>query len=295
MLNLRFIDTLREVAEHGSFSSAARALQYTQPAVSRQVALLEREVGLPLLIRSRRGVYLTPAGKLVVEHAEVIRGRLRRLEAELAQHRDGSRISVALGGFPTAFVGLIPAIVKRLRSRDPNAEIELIRCGHDEAIDLVRKADLDLGLIFAHAEAADSTDVATVDLGEEHMLALLPKRHRHAGEAAVALESLRDEPWIVGAPDPSSAVIVAACQAAGFEPRIAHQTDDPLAIQSLVAAGIGVSLTTPWLAAALRRDVVLRPLTPPAPSRRLQAVLATPAGPGARLLLELAHEAARPD
>jgi len=295
MLNLRFVETLREVAERGSFSGAARALRYTQPAVSRQVALLEREVGLPLVIRSRRGVYLTPAGKLVIEHAEAIRGRLRRLDAELGELRDGSRISVVLGGFPTAFVGLIPAIVKRLRSHDPNAEIELMRCGHDEAIDLVRKADLDLGLVFAHAEAAASPDVATVDLGEEHMLALLPKRHRYAGEAAVALESLRDEAWIIGAPDPSSAVIVAACQAAGFQPRIAHQTDDPLAIQSLVAADLGVSLTTPWLAAALRRDVVLRPLTPPAPSRRLQAVVAMPAGPGARLLLELAHEVARWD
>ena len=59
MLNLRFVDTLREVAERGSFSAAAQALNYTQPAVSRQIASLERDAGMPLVVRSRGGIYLT--------------------------------------------------------------------------------------------------------------------------------------------------------------------------------------------------------------------------------------------
>jgi DNA-binding transcriptional LysR family regulator len=290
MLNLRFVETLREVAERGSFSAAAQALQYTQPAVSRQVALLEREVGMPLVVRSRQGVHLTAAGTLVVEHADAIRARLLRLDAELAEVRGGSRISVALGGFPTAFVGLIPAIVKQLLARDVHAQISLCRCGHDEAIARVRKGNLDLALIFAHTDAAaPSSDVEVIDLGDEPMLALLPLRHAGAMGGTVELEALRDEPWIVGAPDPSSSVIIAACRQAGFEPRIVHETDDPLAIQSLVAAGLGVSLTTPWLGTALRRDVVLHPLAPPPPTRRVQAVLAKPAGPGASLLLGLAR------
>ena len=290
MLNARSVETLREVAERGSFSAAAQALQYTQPAVSRQVALLEREVGLALVVRSRQGVYLTAAGRLVVEHGEAIRARLSRLQAELADLREGSRIIVALGGFPTAFVGLIPMIVKQLLQRDPDAQITLYRCGHDEAITRVRKAELDLALVFARLDVSlPPDDVEVVDLVDEPMLALLPRDHPAARRKVVPLPQLRDEAWIVGAPDPSSSVIVAACREAGFEPPIAYETDDALAIQSLVAAGLGVSLTTPWLAAALRKDVVLRPLAPPTPSRRVQAVHAKPIGPGASMLVELAR------
>ena len=84
MLDLSAVDTLREVAEQGSLSAAARTLHYTQPAISRRIAQLEREVGQPLLIRSRRGVYLTTAGELVVAHGEALRLRLLRMEIELA-------------------------------------------------------------------------------------------------------------------------------------------------------------------------------------------------------------------
>src|SRR5215218_2570272 len=138
MLNLRHVDTLREVAARGSFSAAAQALHFTQPAVSRQVALLERTTGTPLVVRSRQGVYLTAAGRLLVEHAEAIRTRLLRMEAELAELAGGTRPAVALGGFPTAFVGLVPEIVRRLLARAPEAAVSLRRCGHDEAIALVR-------------------------------------------------------------------------------------------------------------------------------------------------------------
>jgi DNA-binding transcriptional LysR family regulator len=291
MLNLRHVDTLREVAARGSFSAAAQALHFTQPAVSRQVALLESATGTPLVVRSRRGVYLTAAGRLLVEHAEAIRTRLLRMEAELAELAGGTRPAVALGGFPTAFVGLVPEIVRRLLARAPEAAVSLRRCGHDEAIALVRTAELDLALVFARADApARPHDLEIVDLTDEPMLALLPRSHALAGAEQVTLGDLRDESWIVGAPDPSSSVIAAACHAAGFEPRVTFETDDPLATQSLVAAGLGVSLTTPWLAAALRADVVLRPLAAPGPARRVSAVIAEPASPGARLLLELARE-----
>ena len=105
------------------------------------------------------------------------------------------------------------------------------------------------------------------------MLALLPAGHRHAGAGEVPLSELRDEGWIVGAPDPTSSVIVAACQRAGFEPRVAFETDDALTTQSLIAAGLGVSLASPWVERARRDDVVLVPLAEPVPTRRLQAAV----------------------
>jgi DNA-binding transcriptional LysR family regulator len=291
MINLKAVETLREVAGHGSFSAAAEALHYTQPAVSRQVAQLEREIGVPLVVRSRQGVHLTRAGRLVVDHAEAVRAQLLKLELDITELTEGSRLAIALGAFPSAFIGLVPSLLGRLRARAPQAEIALRRAGHDEAISLVRTAELDLALVFARPEVSVGfIGVQIVDLVDEPMLALLPRTHPLAEEAELSLAALEDESWIVGAPDPSSSVIVAACQRAGFEPRIAFETDDALATESLVAAGFGVSLSSPWLAAALRDDVVLRPLAPPTPTRRLQAVIAEPSGPPARLLLELARE-----
>jgi DNA-binding transcriptional LysR family regulator len=105
----------------------------------------------------------------------------------------------------------------------------------------------------------------------------------------VKLSDLAKERWIVGAPDPSSSIIVNACLAAGFEPNVVFETDDPLATQSLIAAGLGVSLSSPWVSAALREDVVLKPLAPPVPTRRVRALVADPPGLGARILLELAQ------
>ena len=177
MLNLTATRTLREVAARGSFSAAAAALNFTQPAVSRQIALLERSAGMPLVLRSRQGVQLTQAGRLVLEHADAIHARLQLLErgAELA---DGTRVEVVLGGYPTAFVGLVPTIVSALRARVPDARVALRRCGHDEALQLVRRGELDLALVFAHGGAdAPPADVRVVALGEEPLLALLPASH----------------------------------------------------------------------------------------------------------------------
>src|SRR4051794_41516268 len=108
MLDLKLVQTLREVAAHGSFSEAARALHFTQPAVSRQVAQLERDVGAPLVVRSRAGVTLTDAGRLVVEHGDAIAAQLQRLQAALDELRDGGPRRGALGALPTAFLGLLP-------------------------------------------------------------------------------------------------------------------------------------------------------------------------------------------
>src|SRR3954451_19227167 len=293
MLDLKLVQTLREVAAHGSFSEAARALHFTQPAVSRQVAQLEREVGAPLVVRSRSGVTLTDAGRLVVEHGDAIRAQLSRLDAAIEELRQGGPRRVALGDFPTAFLGLIPEILSALKGSHPTTEVRLERCGHDQGLTLVRRGDLDLALVFARPEV-DSAGIGVrlVELGLEPMLAMLPAGHRLAGAAQVPLVELGDEGWIVGAPDPTSSVISTACQRAGFEPRVAFETDDALTTQSLVAAGLGVSMSSPWLEQARRDDVGLVPLAPPVPTRRLQAAVPDPPGPASALLLKLAKNAA---
>jgi DNA-binding transcriptional LysR family regulator len=290
MLNLRAVEAVREVAATGSFSAAARALHLTQPAVSRQVSQLEREVGAKLVLRSRRGARLTPAGRLVLAHAEVIAARLARLETELEDLAGGNRVIARVGGFPSAFFDLVPALVQALQALPGESEISLKRCGHDEAGKLVRSGELDLAFVFARSGyEEDDEGVSFVDLASEEMLVLLPRDHPLAHEDGVALAELAGDAWITGARDRPSSLTLDACRAAGFEPRVAFETDDALAIQSLVGAGLGVALAAPSLRGALRDDVVLRPIAPPAPVRDVQAIVPDPASPTSELLLRLAR------
>jgi DNA-binding transcriptional LysR family regulator len=290
MITLRAVEAVREVAATGSFSAAARNLHLTQPAVSRQVSQLEREVGAKLVLRSRRGARLTPAGRLVLAHAEVIAARLARLETELDDLAGGNRVIARIGGFPSAFFDLVPWLVQALQALPGESDITLKRCGHDEAAKLVRSGELDLAFVFAGSGyEEDDEGVSFVDLSSEEMLVLLPRDHALAHEDGVALAELASDAWITGARDRPSSLTLDACRAAGFEPKVAFESDDALAIQSLVGAGLGVALGSPSLRGALRDDVVLRPIAPPAPVRDVQAVVPDPTSATSDLLLRLAR------
>src|SRR5438045_782004 len=111
MLDVRKMRVLREVAERGSFSAAAEALQYTQSAVSQQVAALEKEAGARLVERGPRGIRLTDAGAVVVRHAEAVLDRLARAEAELEAIAGLRGGRVRLASFASAGATLVPAAV----------------------------------------------------------------------------------------------------------------------------------------------------------------------------------------
>ena len=118
-LDVRRLKVLREVAARGSFSAAADALAFTQPSVSRQIATLEAEAGTRLVDRTARGVRLTPAGELLVEHADVILGRLAAAEAQLEALAELDAGRLRLGAFPTASATLTAAGHRRLRRGPP--------------------------------------------------------------------------------------------------------------------------------------------------------------------------------
>src|SRR3954453_13594903 len=107
--------TFRTVAHERSFSRAAERLSLTQPSVSHQVALLEPQIGLRLLARGRGGLRLTPAGDVLLEHADQIAWRLELADTQIAGLAAERRDHVRLGCFPTALAGFVPAAISRLR------------------------------------------------------------------------------------------------------------------------------------------------------------------------------------
>jgi DNA-binding transcriptional LysR family regulator len=282
MLNVARLKVLDEVARRGSFSAAADALDYTQSAISQQIAALEQEAGMTLLERHPRGVSLTAAGQTLVGHAEGILARLESAEAALGAIAGlrGGRLRMA--SFPTAGATLMPLAIATFRARHPDIELTLAEGEPEQIAPRLRAGELDLALLFEFGDSAGAEELTRVELLEDPLYLALPREHKLATKRKLRLEDLSGEAWVqTSSSSPCARQVVRSCHAAGFEPNVAFESDDYQTVQGLVAAGVGVALI-PELALnpVVREDIAIRALSPRPPVR--QVVAATPAG--ARLL-----------
>ncbi|MHB8657025.1 MAG: LysR family transcriptional regulator [Solirubrobacteraceae bacterium] len=309
MLDPRRLRVLCEVARVGSFSAAAASLGYTQPAISRQIATLEAEVGAMLVRRVPQGVVLTEAGRLLAQRGETVIARLRDIELELQALTglEGGRLR--LGSFASAAAAILPPAVACFRARYPAVELTVISSDPIDSIPRLRSGELDLALSHDALGAAlppggsvsiaasdGSGAVELVHLFDDPMYVALPSGHRLSATEPLALNALAGEPWMLATSQscPDSRLFLGACRAAGFEPQIAFQNDDYQAILGFVAAGVGVALVPDMVLRGLRDGVLIRVLDPPAPPRPICA--AFPAGyrsPPAAAMLEVLQEVAQ--
>jgi DNA-binding transcriptional LysR family regulator len=282
MLDARRLLTFRAVAHVGSFSRAADALALSQPAVSQQVASLERELGTPLLVRGRGGAVTTDAGALLLEHADAVAARLDLAGVQMEALVSGARRTLRLGAFPSALASVVPDAIGALRARDPELQVAVEEGALADIAAGVRSGRLDLAIGFQDAAAPprDHGGLRREELAQEPMLAVLGAGHPLAGRRRIALEELRDDPWTAPSRD---GLVVAACRAAGFEPRVVLLIRDPLAVRAVAAAGMAVTLTPRLLARLGLPGVANVELTEPVPRRSLYALL-PPAGAHERAL-----------
>src|SRR5215211_409118 len=125
MLDARRLMTFRAVAREGSFSRAAEALALSQPAVSQQVAALERELGTALLVRGRGGTVPTEGGRLLLEHADAVADRLALAGVQMGALVAGERRTLRLGAFPSALAAVVPEAIAALRAAQPALEVAI--------------------------------------------------------------------------------------------------------------------------------------------------------------------------
>jgi DNA-binding transcriptional LysR family regulator len=302
MIDVRRLRVLREVAQCGSFSAAGEALGYTQPAVSQQIAALERETGAVLVDRNARGVRLTDAGRTLVEHAEGILGRLAAAEQELEALAGLKGGRLRLASFPSAGATLLPLAIAQFSQHHPAVELSLVESEPEEAIPQLKAGELDLALVYEYADVRaaqqgiDETDVDLLHLLDDPMHLALPPDHPLARRRTVKLEDLSEDLWVQGDGTGSCGQMhLAACQSAGFSPRVGFETNDYNVVQGLVAAGVAVSLIAELALTNLREDIVVRPLGKQAPIRHVWA--ATLAGayrsPAVEAMLEVMQVAAQ--
>ncbi|HPG75283.1 MAG TPA: LysR family transcriptional regulator [Rhodoglobus sp.] len=253
-LDLHSIRIVRAIAEHGTISAAARALGYSQPAISQHLRRSEARLGTPLVIRSGRGVRLSEAGQVVARHAVAITSALDAASGDLAELVGLAAGTVRVAAFPTASSTLVPRLLASMRQRHPGITVGYVEAEPPEAIAMLRDGAVDLAITFAYpgdrSDPHRPADVSleSVPLFTEPVVLALPDRHALADRQQVALADLADERWIAGCPL-CRGHLLAACEAVGVTPNIELETDNAIAVLTLVAAGLGVALL-PQLALA---------------------------------------------
>src|SRR5215472_4864348 len=247
MLDVTRLKVLVAVARHGSVTAAARALNYAQPSVSHHIARLEAETGTQLLERVGRGIRLTEAGRLLAERAEEIIGRLDSAEAELAAHVGLREGRVRLAAFPSALGTLVPAAAVRLAAETPGMDFMLTEAEPPEALRMLRAGYVDVAVVFLHYQQdLDGAPPEPADEGTRGVLLLDEPVHlvtaaaANGTEPAADLATYAESRWIAGC-ERCRSYLVRQCGAAGFTPKISFTTDDYVAVQALVAAGLGVT------------------------------------------------------
>jgi DNA-binding transcriptional LysR family regulator len=246
-----------EVCRTGSIRAAAEATGFTQPGLSRQVAALEREVGVRLLHRGPRGVVPTAAGAALLPHARLLVSEARR-GRDAARSATERPASLVLGAVPSATASLVPDALGRLRAQG-GPECTMVTRLTPELGPMVLGRELDAAVVTdAPPGLPRDADLRATHLGDDEVVVIAAPGHPLAGEKRVDVKRLRDESWIED--NAGSEVMLRQLAArAGFEPRIASLADDLLAKTGLVAAGLGVAIVPDLLLPSLRADLsVLR-------------------------------------
>ncbi|MPY99296.1 MAG: LysR family transcriptional regulator [Actinophytocola sp.] len=275
MLEVRRLRLLWELSRHGTIAATARVCSLTPSAVSQQLALLEREVGSPLLLRDGRRLVLTEAARVLVEHTEQVLADLEAAEAGVAELSSTVQGVLTIAAFPTAARALVPAAIARCRAEHPGLRLRLTEQGQVAgAIDALKAGDVDVALVYSYnlLPRVRVPGVTTEKLLTEPLLAALPASGRPDGP--IALGELAEHQWIAAQRDDDLRVMLErACGLAGFAPALDFTSSDYTVIFALVEAGLGVSLVPRLALESMSTRIQLREIAEPALSRTISVAV----------------------
>jgi DNA-binding transcriptional LysR family regulator len=303
MLDVGKLATLRGVVTHGSFSAAGQAIGLTQPAVSRQVSVLERQLGTQLVRRTQNGVHATEAGRILVDHADAVLARLALAEAQVADLAGLRAGHVRLGSFFTALVYLSAEVAVLLEARHPelfSGQSEVIQ---DELVDRqtafrrLAAAELDVAIVFEHAFEPDPPPegIELIALFDDPPCVLVPARHPLAGATALTPADLAGETWIRAHRGSAARLLDHVLEGARQNPQILHagHGDEPVEAQAFVAAGHGVMVAHRLNVLVDPERIAVLPLKG-APVRHVQAaIMRGQRAPAARAVIDALVEVGR--
>lgn len=273
-MELRQLQYTLQIAEEKNFSRAADKLHIAQPSLSQQLSKLEQELGVKLFQRNTSTVELTYAGASFIEHAQRIMDAVAELRQEMddiSQLRAGR---VVIGSMPITGSHLLPYVLPAFKQNYPDIRVTLLEDTSLNLEKLTAGGSTDLSLLSLPLQ---EPTLSYVPIGEEIIDLAVPPDHRLTNipgirEQGVPLEELRDEAFIVLKKGQGfRKLTVDLCRSAGFEPNVVFESNNMETVQSLVAAGMGITLVPRFIARAKRSELIpaYLPLTQPVPSRTL--------------------------
>lgn len=283
-------------AEIGSISRAAQREHLTQPALSRQIARLERRLGVPLFERRKQRIHLTDAGRFLLPRAKQLLCDAATSEQQLREQFGGVKRTLRLGFIAPFLDDLVAPTLRELKQRRRGLAVALFDLTPRAQLDRLEAHELDAAILANLAP--EHRRLFTIRVLSRHSFAAaLPVSHPLAAAKSIALHELRAEPWVSldDALFPGRReFLVATCAAAGFEPRIAAEVASVALMLGAVAAGDGVAIVPLHSAKLPHAGCVFVRLKPTAPV--VELVAATQRGkahPDVELLLDLLRERAR--
>ena len=245
---------LVELSRLGTVSAAAESLGFSQSTVSHQLAALSRATGAVLLTRAGRGVRLTEEGRALTARGQEVLDLLDRTEREVVSMARAEAGRVRLAAFPSAVASLVPGVLDVVGQRYPGLEVELVDAEPPEALDALRRGRVDAALSFSYVD-----DDAGEGLQAEHLLDDVLYLVTHPGGITRIADGAQCR-WVTGCAR-CHEELIAVGRANGFTPETAYASDDYVAVQALVAAGVGAALLPGMALSAYRHEgVQVRPL-----------------------------------
>lgn len=264
-MELRHLRYFVAVAESLNFRLAAQRLHVSQPPLSQQIRLLEDELGVQLLQRTKRSVSLTEAGKLFLEEARITLAHAAQAMDTARRAGKGELGRISVGFVSSADVIVVPKLVPTYRRRYPKVDIELLSMNDVFQRTAVVEGRIAVGFTMMPWAASG---LVYEKVHDEALIVAMPECHKLASLSAVPMEALAGEPYIIMARSIAPSVhdfIITQCLLAGFSPNIIQEVDHVQFNLSLVSSGIGVSLLAERVQRLPREGVVYRPVAPPAP------------------------------
>jgi DNA-binding transcriptional LysR family regulator len=272
-VELRHLRYFVTVAEELHFRKAAERLHIVQPALSKQISALEKELGVQLLERDRRHVTLTEVGQAFLEEALEV---LAQADGAVVRARAVSRGEVGrltIGFIQPALADLLPRSLRVFRQHYPGVVLTLTEATSRMAVE--RIASRSMHFAFTRLPVDARPDMSTEVLSEEPVLLVVPRGHHLASRESVPLSALADEDLILvdRKVEPElNDYYVAACNAAGFSPRVAHEVNSTSVAIGLAAGGLGIAFAPSSARLAGQSTVAYIPIEGAAPKLTMGAM-----------------------
>ena len=240
-MDIRQLEMFAAVAENLSFTQASTQLHVSQSAISRQVRLLEEELGEQVFKRLNRRVYLTEAGETLLRYARRILVELRNAAMEISEIANLNRGRITIGAGMTACIYLLPPVLENFKSKYPNVEQVVVTGPTGMLLEQIRHNRLDVGVLSL---ASGSPDLEVVPICTEELVVVCSPRERSlAGRKVMNPNEIETFPMLLFPKDTSTRQIIDDFfKTANVRPRTSMESENVATIKPLVAIGLGISI-----------------------------------------------------